>query len=139
MDPDLWQRTMLLILGWLLAILAGRCLPDDLAPSRVWILSFIGLLLYVPIPLQADLQTALRITLGLWIIRNMLSLKAGEVNRLTLFAIVPFVTGCLTASLPPNTAMIHQAFWVILWTAPAIILLGFAIRKMERGPTSPHN
>lgn len=133
MNPNLWQKIVPLVIGLLLALLAGRCLPDDLAPSRIWALGFIGLLLYVPLPLQPGLQAALRITSGLWISRNLLSLGAEDCNRLSLFASVPFISASIMASLPPDTVLIHQALWVVLWTLPAILLVGCAFRKAERG------
>jgi hypothetical protein len=85
------------------------------------------------LPLQPGLQAALRITSGLWISRNLLSLGAEDCNRLSLFASVPFISASIMTSLPPDTVLIHQALWVVLWTLPAILLVGCAFRKAERG------
>lgn len=133
LNPALWNKTVLLTLALLLALLAGRCLPDTLPKPKIWILSLLGLALFWPLPFSPGFQSAFRIGIGIWILRNLTVLTAEDNCRLLLFAPVIFISGSLTSALPEGTALVHQAVWVILWTLPALTLLIFSLRKMHPG------
>lgn len=131
LDPQRWKYTCLLAVLAILALLAGRSLPDRLSKPQFVLLILAGAGLSLHWPFALDFQPALRIGLGLWIARNLISLNERECDRVSLFAACGFITAAIMP-LPEETLLIHQCAWVMIWTLPALVFLSFAIRPMKK-------
>ncbi|MDF3129000.1 hypothetical protein P0Y35_07315 [Kiritimatiellaeota bacterium B1221] len=129
-----WQQTAYLCLAAILALLAGRCLPDQLPHSSLWLLSVLGLICCLQIPFATAFQPALRIGLAVWTARNLCRLTDPECDRLSGFAACGFITQVLMP-LPRDSALVHLCAWTLIWTLPAIGLLFYATRPLK--PTGP--
>jgi hypothetical protein len=128
-DPILWRQTALLTLSLILAWLAGRCLPDKQNPLALSIVILAACAMVWQLPYTTDILPAIRIALGIWLIRNLLPLSNTDCNRLGLFASGRFIAAVLMTKLPPQTALVHQSFWAMIWFPPALLLLSLALRK----------
>ncbi len=130
MNADRWKSTSLLLLAMILALLAGRCLPDQLPKGSLFLLTLAALATFVQLPHLSGMLPAIRIALGFWIARNLLPLQDHECDRISLFAVCTYITAVLMP-LPEGAPLVHQCAWILIWTLPATLCLGFAIRKMS--------
>lgn len=131
LDAPLWRRTALLTLGFISALLAGRCLPVKMGTAFFVLICVAGGGFIWQWPYFPMVQPAIRLALGIWLLRNLIQMRDSDFSRISLYASGIFVPSVLMTSLPIQTALVHQTFWALLWFLPSMILLTLATRPLK--------